>query len=173
MPRDGHGSTVWAHPREGAPLSRPILRLWSLVVVPLVVLPVVFISGLVLPASFLASHALFHIVYIPVIVLAILAGLAYSRQAPTALTRNLARAVVAFQLVGLFGHTGELVTVFLHGGFGAPESLFDEAWHAFFADFAPTGLAAGALTVIALTVAAAVQGRSRSATAAEGPAVGP
>lgn len=146
-------------------MSRPIPRLWLLVVLPLVVLPVVFISGLVLPTSFLASHALFHVVYIPVIVAAALTALAYSRQAPTALTRNLARAVVAFQLVGLFGHTGELVTVFLHGGLHAPESLFDEYWHSFFARFAPTGLLAGALAVVALTVAVAARGRSRSTAA--------
>src|SRR3712207_3448699 len=115
MLRDGrppHGGLVV---ERRSPVSRPIPRLWLLVVLPLAVLPVVFISGLVLPTSFLAAHALFHLVYIPVIVAAALTALAYSRQAPTALTRTLARAVVASQVVGLFGHTGELVTVFQIG----------------------------------------------------------
>lgn len=150
-------------------MSRPILRLWLLAVVPLLVLPTVFIAGVVLPSTFLASHALFHIVYIPVIVLAIRTLLAYAKEAPTGLLRNLARTAAVFQAVGLFGHVGELTTVFLNGGFNAPESLFEDSWHTFFASFAPTGLLASALTVIVLSIVVAVRrarNRTRETTAA-------
>ena len=150
------GPTVWAPLTEGAPGCPTRSRACGCFFLPLLVLPVVFISDVVLPHTFLASHALFHLVYIPVIVVAVRTCFGYAREAPSALTRNLARTVGVFQLVGLFGRVGELVTVFLSGGFGAPADLFEDSWHRFFANFAPTGLAASVLALIALTVVAAV-----------------
>ena len=44
-----------------------IVRLWLLVFVPFVVLPFLFLSGIVVPYTALWGHAVFHLIYLPIL----------------------------------------------------------------------------------------------------------
>src|SRR6266700_4068212 len=48
------------------PMFRPIIRLWLLIFVPFAILPLTFLSGLVVPYTALWGHAVFHLIYLPI-----------------------------------------------------------------------------------------------------------
>ena len=48
-------------------MFRPIVRLWVLIFVPFAVLPFTFLSGIVVPYTALWGHAVFHLIYLPIL----------------------------------------------------------------------------------------------------------
>ena len=145
-------------------MFRPIVRLWLLIFVPFAILPFTFLSGIVVPHTALWGHAVFHLIYLPILVAGWWALWRFVREPSNLTLRVIAALMLLCQTSGLFGHAGELVSVVQRGFFSAPESIFSENPHMFFASFAVLGIVSSELLLIALTVTAAVQrllGRSR------------
>ena len=145
-------------------MFRPIVRLWLLIFVPFAVLPFSFLSGIVVPHTALWGHAVFHLIYLPILAAGWWALWRFVREPSNLALRVIAALMLLCQTSGLFGHAGELVSVVQRGFLSAPTSLFSENPHMFFASFAVLGIVSSELLLIALTVTAAVQrllGRSR------------
>jgi hypothetical protein len=138
-------------------MFRPIVRLWLLIFVPFAILPFVFLSPIVLPRSALWSHAVFHLIYLPILAAGWWALWYFVRESSNLALRVIAALMLLCQTSGLFGHAGELVSVVQRGFFSAPYSIFSENPHMFFAKFALGGILASELLLVVLTVTAAVQ----------------
>ena len=138
-------------------MFRPIVRLWLLIFVPFAVLPLTFLSGLVVPYTALWGHAVFHLIYLPILAAGWWALWRFVREPSNRALRVIVALMLLCQTSGLFGHAGELVSVVQRGFFSAPYSLFSENPHMFFASFAVAGIMASELLLIVLTVTAAVQ----------------
>jgi len=134
-----------------------IVRLWLLVFVPFAVLPIVFLSGKVVPDTALWGHAVFHLIYLPILAVGWWALWRFVREPSNLALRVIVALMLLCQTSGLFGHAGELVSVVQRGFFSAPYSIFSENPHMFFANFALGGIMASELLLIVLTVTAAVQ----------------
>jgi hypothetical protein len=138
-------------------MFRPIVRLWLLIFVPFAILPFVFLSPIVLPRSALWSHAVFHLIYLPILAVGWWALWWFVREPSNLALRVIAALMLLGQTSGLFGHAGELVSVVQRGFFSAPYAIFSENPHMFFAHFALGGILASELLLVVLTVTAAVQ----------------
>jgi hypothetical protein len=138
-------------------MFRRIVRLWLLIFVPFAILPFTFLSGIVVPHTALWGHAVFHIIYLPILVAGWWALWRFVREPSNLALRVIAALMLLCQTSGLFGHSGELVAMIQRGFFSAPISIFSENPHRFFASFALRGILASELLLIALTVTAAVQ----------------
>lgn len=132
-------------------MSARIRLLWLLEVVPFVALPLLTIAQ-TQPQPWYSSHALFHIVYLPIIGAAVLValGLALYQEAPQSI-RRLAWATVALQLAGLIGHFGELVAVGRSGGLDAGEEIYELPGHEVFAALTVPALAISILVLLVMT----------------------
>ncbi len=149
-----------------------IARLWLLIFVPFAVLPFVFITGKVVPDTALWAHAVFHLIYLPILAVGWWALWRFVREPSNLALRVIAALMLLCQTPGLFGHAGELVSVVQGGFFSAPYSIWSENPHRFFAMFALGGIMASELLLIVLTVTAAVQRllrRSPSVTGGQAP----
>ncbi len=138
-------------------MFRPIVRLWLFIFVPFAILPFTFISGVVVPSTALWGHAVFHLIYLPILAVGWWALWRFVREPSNLALRVIAALMLVCQSSGLFGHAGELVSVVQRGFFSAPYSIFSENPHMFFAKFALGGILASELLLIVLTVTAAVQ----------------
>ncbi len=134
-----------------------IARLWLLIFVPFAVLPFVFITGKVVPDTALWGHAVFHLIYLPILAIGWWALWRFVREPSNLALRVIVALMLLCQTSGLFGHAGELVSVVQRGFFNAPYSLWSENPHMFFAPFALGGIMASELLLIVLTVTAAFQ----------------
>src|SRR2546423_2437306 len=152
------------------PMFRPIVRLGLLIFVPFAILPFSFISGIVVPHAALWGHAVFHLIYLPIAAAACWALWRFVREPSNLALRVIAALLLLCQTSFLFGHAGELVSVVQRGFLSAPESIFSENPHMFFASFAVLGIVSSEVLLIVLTVTAAVQRllrRSRRVTGGE------
>jgi len=140
-------------------MSGSIGRLWLLLFMPFVVLVPTFLSGLVVPHQDLWGHAAFHLIYLPVLAVSCWALWRFIGAAPTRTLRVIAGLMLFLQSVAIFGHAGELVAVIQNGFFNAPESIFKENPHMFFAKFAILGIMPSLVLLIALTITAFIQRR--------------
>ena len=140
-------------------MSGSIVRLWLLLFVPFVVLVLTFMSGLVVPHQDRWGHAAFHLIYLPVLAVSCWALWRFIGAAPTRTLRVIAGLMLFLQSLAIFGHAGELVTVIQNGFFKAPESIFMENPHMFFANFAILGIMLSLVLLIALSIAALIQRR--------------
>src|SRR5207302_4810336 len=116
------------------------------------------------------GHAAFHIIYAPIAAAACWALWRFVREPSNLALRVVAALLLVCQASFLFGHAGELVSVAQRGFFSAPESIFSENPHMFFATFAVLGIISSQVLLIVLTVTAAVQRllrRSRKVTGGE------
>ena len=138
-------------------MFRPIVRLWLIIFVPFAVLVLTFLSGLVVPYTALWGHAVFHLIYLPILAAGWWALWRFVREPYNLALRVIVALMLLCQTSGLFGHAGELVSVVQRGFFSAPYSLFSENPHMFFANFAVAGIMASELLLIVLTVTAGVQ----------------
>jgi hypothetical protein len=138
-------------------MFRPIVRLWLLIFVPFAVLPLTFLSGLVVPYTALWGHAMFHLIYLPILAAGWWALWSFVRKPWNVALRVIVALMLLCETSGIFGHAGELVSVAQRGFFSAPYSIFSENPHMFFAKFALGGILASELLLIVLTVTAAVQ----------------
>jgi hypothetical protein len=138
-------------------MFRRIVRLWLLIFVPFAVLVFTFLSGLVVPHTALWGHAMFHLIYLPILAAGWWALWRFVREPSNLALRVIVALMLLCQTSGLFGHAGELVSVMQRGFFSAPYSLFSENPHMFFAHFAIAGIMTSELLLIVLTVTAAVQ----------------
>ena len=134
-----------------------IVRLWLLVFVPFVVLPFLFLSGIVVPHTALWGHAVFHLIYLPIVAAAWWAVWRFVSEPSHLALRVIAALMLLCQTSFLFGHAGELVSVVQRGFFSAPYSILSENPHVFFATFGVAGIMASELLLIVLTVTAVVQ----------------
>ena len=134
-----------------------IVRLWLLVFVPFVVLPFLFLSGIVVPHTALWGHAVFHLIYLPIVAAAWWALWRFVSEPSHLALRVIAALMLLCQTSFLFGHAGELVSVVQRGFFSAPYSIFSENPHVFFATFGVAGIMASELLLIVLTVTAVIQ----------------
>jgi hypothetical protein len=138
-------------------MLRRIVRLWLLILVPFVILVVMFPAGIVVPHTARWGHAMFHIIYLPILAAGWWALWRFVREPSNLALRVIAALMLFSQTSGIFGHAGELVSVVQRGFLSAPESLFSENPHMFFANFALVGIISSELLLIVLTVTAAVQ----------------
>src|SRR2546428_2206085 len=138
-------------------MFRPIVRLWLLIFVPFAVLPFSFLSGIVVPYTALWGHAVFHLIYLPILAAGWWALWCFVREPSNLALRVIVALMLLCQTSALFGHAGELVSVVQRGFFSAPYSLFSENPHRFFANFAVAGIMASELLLIVLTITAAVK----------------
>jgi hypothetical protein len=141
----------------GWPMSRPIVRLWLLIFVPFAVLPFSFLSGIVVPHTALWGHAVFHLIYLPILAAGWWALWRFVREPSNLALRVIVALMLLCQTSALFGHAGELVSVVQRGFLSAPSSLFSENPHRFFAKFALFPIMASEVLLIVLTATAAVQ----------------
>ena len=151
-------------------MFRPIVRLWLLIFVPFAILPFAFIAGMVVPHTALWGHAVFHLIYLPILAAGWWALWRFVREPSNLALRVIAALMLLCQTSGLFGHAGELVSVVQRGFLSAPESIFSENPHMFFATFAVLGIVSSEVLLIVLTVTAVVQRllrRSRRVTGGE------
>jgi hypothetical protein len=140
-------------------MSGSIGRLWLFLFVPFVILVLTFLSGLVVPHQDLWGHAAFHLIYLPVLAVSCWALWRFVGAAPSRTLRVIAGLMLFLQFVAIFGHAGELVAVIQNGFFKAPESIFMENPHMFFANFAILGIMLSLVLLIALSIAALIQRR--------------
>ena len=138
-------------------MFRRIIRLWLLIFVPFAILPFTFISGIVVPATALWGHAVFHLIYLPILVAGWWAIWRFVREPSNLTLRVIAALMLLCETSGFFGHAGELVSVVQRGFFSAPYSIFFENPHMFFAKFALGGILASEVLLIVLTITAAMQ----------------
>lgn len=113
-------------------MGRRIGYLWLAIVLPFWTLPFIFMTG---PGGF-RSHLTFHIIYPFVIVAAVWALWRLQQAAPSRALRWLATILIALQAIALVGHLGEGYVTATHGGFSAPEELFEDSAHMAFANLA-------------------------------------
>jgi hypothetical protein len=152
-------------------MFRPIVRLWLVIFVPFAVLPLTFLSGLVVPHTALWGHAAFHLIYLPILVAGWWVLWRFVREPSNLALRVIAALMLLCETSGLFGHAGELVSVVQRGFLSAPYSIFSENPHMFFAKFALLGIISSQVLLIVLTITAAVQRllrRSPRVTGAQG-----
>ena len=140
-------------------MSGSIGRLWLFLFVPFVILVVTFMTGFVVPHQDRWGHAAFHLIYLPVLAVSCWALWRFIGAAPTRTLRVIAGLMLFLQSVAIFGHAGELVTVIQNGFFNAPESIFSENPHMFFAKFAILGIMLSLVLLVALTITAFIQRR--------------
>jgi len=138
-------------------MLRSIVRLWLLIFVPFAILPFTFLSGIVVPHTALWGHAVFHLIYLPILAAGWWALWRFVREPSNLALRVIVALMLLCQTSALFGHAGELVSVVQRGFFSAPVSLFSENPHMFFAKFALFPIMASELLLIVLTVTAAGQ----------------
>lgn len=150
-------------------MNRWFVIVLATTVVPFAILPWITIAR-EQPQPWYFSHALFHIVYLPIIAVAAFAGFQLARTAAQGGVRVLAYLLVAAQTAAFAGHAGELVSVTRNGGFDAGEEIFEEWLHSLSETFALPGLLAGLALVVAITVVLAVDRRRQGAAAAPRPA---
>jgi hypothetical protein len=149
-------------------MFRPIVRLWLLIFVPFAILPFTFLSGIVVPYAALWGHAVFHLIYLPILAAGWWALWRFVREPSNLALRVVVALMLLCQTSALFGHAGELVSVVQRGFFSAPYSLFSENPHMFFANFAVAGIMASELLLIVLTATAGVQRLVRRSPKATG-----
>ena len=116
-------------------------------------------TGFVVPHQDRWGHAAFHLIYLPVLAVSCWALWRFIGAAPTRTLRVIAGLMLFLQSVAIFGHAGELVTVIQNGFFNAPESIFNENPHMFFAKFAILGIMLSLVLLVALTITAFIQRR--------------
>lgn len=138
-------------------MLRPIVLLWLLILVPFVTLVITFPAGIVVPHTARWGHAMFHIIYLPILAAGWWALWHFVRRPSNLALRVIAALMLLSQTSALLGHGGELVSVMQRGFLSAPESLFSENPHMFFANFALFGIGSSELLLVGLTVTAAVQ----------------
>jgi len=138
-------------------MLRSIVRLWLLIFVPFAILPFTFLSGIVVPHTALWGHAVFHLIYLPILAAGWWALWRFVREPSNLALRVIVALMLLCQTSALFGHAGELVSVVQRGFFSAPVSLFSENPHMFFAKFALFPIMTSELLLIVLTVTAAGQ----------------
>jgi len=156
-------------------MLRSIVRLWLLIFVPFAILPFTFLSGIVVPHTALWGHAVFHLIYLPILAAGWWALWRFVREPSNLALRVIVALMLLCQTSALFGHAGELVSVVQRGFFSAPVSLFSENPHMFFAKFALFPIMASELLLIVLTLTAAGQRllrRSPRVTAGQAPISG-
>src|SRR5436305_5227463 len=152
-------------------MFRPIVRLWLLIFVPFAILPFSCLSGMVVPHTALWGHAVFHLIYLPILAAGWWALWRFVREPSNLALRVIAALMLFCQTSGLFGHAGELVSVVQRGFLSAPTSIFSENPHMFFASFAVLGIVSSELLLIVLPATAAVHRllrRSPMVTGGEG-----
>lgn len=142
-------------------MKRNLILLWVTTWVPFWALPPWTLSpDQDAPHAWFNSHAAYHVFAYPFMIGAGLVGIALASTATTRLVRLLGRAIAVLQAIAMVGMAGELVALFQHGGFHAPESVQDDvALHQASAVLTVFGLFLTLAAVLVVTVAAIAAGR--------------
>lgn len=107
----------------------------------------------------LLPHAIFHPVYIAIILGALFVLVRLRSLTHSPVVRGLTLALIIVQVATMVGHIGEEISVITHGGLEATEAVFDEPFHMWSATLTLPGVLLSQLLLIALTIAAVVAGR--------------
>ena len=120
---------------------------------------VVLVPFAILPVTLLRTdHMMFHLVYIPCLIIGLWLIWQLKGLAPNRALRVLAWVLLAAQSVALLGHAGELFAVMQHGGFEAPYEVFEEPEHVLSARFALPAIMLSILTMVVMDLTAGIQG---------------
>jgi hypothetical protein len=149
-----------------------LIVLWCTTVLPFATLPWLTIAR-EQPQPWYSSHALFHVVYMPIIAVAILAAGMIALETSSRLIKWLAWLLIVAESAAFLGHLGELISVSRHGGIDAGEDVFDETLHSLSASLTVPALIVGIALVLVMTVVAVMQGRRSRATEAQAVASDP
>lgn len=104
-------------------------------------------------------HVYFHLLYIPLMAVAVVVGVVWFRRTPSRAIRVSLALVIVGQVLMAAGQAGELAVVFAHGGTEAGP-LLEESDHLVWAlSLTMPGFALGLAASIALAVTVAVQSR--------------
>ena len=114
----------------------------------------------------LLPHAVFHPVYVMLLIGAILLLLRLRAAADSRVVRGFALAVVVAQAAAIAGMVGEEIAVLQHGGLSAGREVFREPLHMSSASVTIPGLLLSQILLIALTIASVVATRAEQRLAA-------
>lgn len=129
-------------------MDRTLVVLWALIFVPFVV------TGATGGPDGLLPHAVFHPVYILLLVAAIFVLVSLRSKARSRTRRALTTALIVAQAVAIVGMVGEEIAVLQHGGLSAGKEIFEEPTHLWPASLTVPGLLVSELLLIAITIAA-------------------
>ena len=138
------------------------MKRWMVWAWVLVALPFWLTAATLRPDGFLLPHAIFHPVYVAIILGALFVLVRLRSVTPSPVVRGLTLALIIVQVAAMLGHIGEEISVITHGGLDATEAVFDEPFHMRSATLTVPGLLLSQLLLIAMTVAAVVAGRRAS-----------
>jgi len=141
-------------------MGRRLVVLWALIPLPFWV--TVTTGG----PDGLLRHAVFHPVYVMLLIGAILLLLRLRSATDSRVVRGLALAVVVVQAVAIAGMVGEEIAVLQHGGLSAGREVFREPLHMLSASLTIPGLLLSQILLIVLTIASVVAMRAEQRLAA-------
>src|SRR5258708_20740181 len=102
-------------------MFRPIVRLWLLMFVRFAILPFAFIAGIVSPHTALRGHAVFHLIYLPILAAGWWALWRFVREPSNLALPVIGALMLLCQTAGLFGLAGARSPV-VHRAFLRPTS---------------------------------------------------
>ena len=141
-------------------MGRRLVLLWALIPLPFWV--TVTTGG---PGGLL-RHAVFHPVYVMLLIGAILLLLRLRSAADTRVVRGFALAVVFAQGAAIAGMVGEEIAVLQHGGLSASREVFRDPLHMVSAAVTIPGLLLSQILLIVVTIASVVAMRAEQRLAA-------
>jgi len=141
-------------------MGRRLVVLWALIPLPFWV--TVTTGG----PDGLLRHAVFHPVYVMLLIGAILLLLRLRSATDSRVVRRFALAVVVAQAAAIAGMVGEEIAVFQHGGLSAGGEVLREPIHMLSASLTIPGLLLSQILLIVLTIASVVAMRAEQRLAA-------
>ncbi len=114
----------------------------------------------------LLPHAVYHPVYVVILIGAILYLLRVRSATLSRVVRGVAVALVVAQAAAIVGMIGEEISLFQHGGLAASKEVFKEPLHMFSAYVTEPALLASQILLIVMTITAIVAMRAEQRLAA-------
>jgi hypothetical protein len=141
-------------------MGRRLVVLWALISLPFWVF--ITTGG----PDGLLPHAVFHPVYVVLMIGAILLLLRLRSATDSRVVRGFALAVVVAQAAAIAGMAGEEVAVLQHGGLSAGREVFRDPLHSLSASLSIPGVLLSQILLIALTIVSVVAMRAEQRLAA-------
>ena len=148
------------HGTMDSAMRRKLVVLWALIPLPFWV--TVTTGG----PDGLLRHAVFHPVYVMLLIGAILLLLRLRSATDSRVVRGFALAVVVVQAAAIAGMVGEEIAVLQHGGLSAGRGVSREPLHMLSASLTIPGLLLSQILLIVLTIASVVAMRAEQRLAA-------
>jgi hypothetical protein len=159
-------------------MTRRLLGLWLLIALPFWLTAATGGPGgetLPVPGAVvgrLLPHAVYHPVYVVILIAAILFLLRLRSATSSRLVRGLAVALVVAQAAAIVGMVGEEIAVLQHGGVSSGKEVFKEPLHMVSALVTEPALVVSQILLIVVTIAAILSMRSERRLAASPRTIG-